>query len=147
MKMSINIDDSGLIKALNALADPKFMDAIAEEVRDTIINTIQSSKNVYGQAMLPYEDSYAKWKVRNGHTTNVNFTKSGSLLNNIKYKTKPTGFTIYITDRAKKPNNLKMAMFGVGGYKNWLVFTWKGIIFKTLEQTVIKEMNKIFAGV
>ena len=142
--MKVTTEFDAVYNTLDTLFNVEYLNDLAEEIRDTIINNIQMNLNVYGETLEPYDPKYEKRKIKLGYGSGVNFTLFGSLMRNMVYRAFPRGFEIYIRDRAKNPNNQKMIEYGTGNHKNWNVFSWEGIIKATLMEEVNEYIDRMF---
>ena len=141
----VTTDFKEIEQALKDLITKDFLLEVAKQIRKTIVyDLLQKSVNVHGVTLLPYEPKYAKVKKKLGYGGGVNLIKYGSLVRNMVYKATDKGMSVYIKDAVRNPNNDKMESWGTGNYKNWLIFTWEGLIMKRLQELLDKQVIDIF---
>ncbi len=142
--MAWETDFTQIYDDLDRAFSREYMNSLAKEIRDLIINNIQMNKNVFGEELQAYDPKYEKRKIKLGYGPGVNLTLYGSLMRNLVYKTVTNGFEIYIRDRGNNANNAKMIKYGLGMHKNGNVFSWEGIIKATLLNLIDERVTTVF---
>jgi len=141
--LNVSIDTKAIENALDNLFDVKAYKEIGNSVAKDIEDMVYvKHTNVHGSPLEAYEPKYEKWKIKKGLSGSVNFLKYNQLWRSMTVKTLTNGFKIYFNNASK--NDIKMGRYGLGNHKNWLIFTWEGIVLKSLQRAIDKRVNHVF---
>ena len=114
---------------------------VASNVYSKVIQLINSSRNVDGEALQDYSANYKAWKTKNGYSGTVNLQLTSSMVRSITFSADEKGFEIFLVGEEENKKMIKL-----NSMKNWKVFEWGSELETALDDALSDLISRYGVG-